>query len=163
LSSDRISPERARGTSIAALERVRPTFRGIVRLAAPAVLLLTRALSAGAPPERLLRVCADPNALPFSNDRLQGFETQIPERIARRGILPQVVGYPVYGEGSEEDAAARIVRAVETEEVDVAFVWGPLAGYFAKESPVPLDVVPLSPDPTGALPFAFDIALGVRR
>jgi mxaJ protein len=57
-----------------------------------------------------------------------------------------------------------VINAVVKGEVDVAIVWGPLAGYFAGRQPVPLDLVaiPDSVDRTG-FPFAFDIALGVRR
>src|SRR5947209_12972731 len=32
---------------------------------------------------RVLRVCADPNNLPFSNDRGQGFENRLAELVAR--------------------------------------------------------------------------------
>jgi mxaJ protein len=35
-------------------------------------------------PERVLRVCADPNNLPFSNQAGEGFENQIAERLARQ-------------------------------------------------------------------------------
>lgn len=35
------------------------------------------------PPQRVLRVCADPNNLPFSNDAQQGFENKIAELLAR--------------------------------------------------------------------------------
>jgi mxaJ protein len=46
-----------------------------------AVHAVSRA-SAAAPP-RLLRVCADPNNLPFSNERREGFENRIAEVLAR--------------------------------------------------------------------------------
>ena len=36
-----------------------------------------------APPQRVLRVCADPNNLPFTNERLEGFENRIADLIAR--------------------------------------------------------------------------------
>lgn len=36
-----------------------------------------------APPARVLRVCADPNNLPFTNARLEGFENRIAELLAR--------------------------------------------------------------------------------
>jgi ABC-type amino acid transport substrate-binding protein len=53
---------------------------------------------------------------------------------------------------------------VATGAVDVAVVWGPIASYFARYQPVPLTVVPVTPPrDTPALPFVFDIALGVRR
>src|ERR671939_219491 len=35
------------------------------------------------PPSRVLRVCADPNNLPFSNERGEGFENKIAELVAR--------------------------------------------------------------------------------
>jgi quinoprotein dehydrogenase-associated probable ABC transporter substrate-binding protein len=40
-------------------------------------------LARGASPERVLRVCADPNNLPFSNDRREGFENRLAEMMAR--------------------------------------------------------------------------------
>jgi mxaJ protein len=84
--------------------------------------------------------------------------------LANRGIVKNLVGFPVYGDYAEANPAARIVNAVVKDDVDVAVVWGPLAGYFAKHSAVPLDVVPVSPRlDLPYLPFVFDIAMGVRR
>jgi mxaJ protein len=84
--------------------------------------------------------------------------------LARRGIVRNVRGYTVYGDYREPAPPARIVHAVARGEVDVAVVWGPLAGYFARRERPPLEVVPVSPqvDAPG-LPLAFDIAMGVRR
>jgi quinoprotein dehydrogenase-associated probable ABC transporter substrate-binding protein len=213
-----------------------------------------------AKPARRLRVCADPNNLPFSNRRLEGFENRIAELIARemnatveyvwwpqrrgfvrntlkaarcevimgvpssfelalttapyyrstyvfvyrkdkglevrtfddpvlrrarigvqmigddfantppahalsnRRIIRNVAGYTVYGDYAQENPPARIIEAVAKGEIDLAIVWGPLAGYFAKRQPVPLEVVPVSPqiDPP-FLPFVYDISMGVRR
>lgn len=83
--------------------------------------------------------------------------------LTRRGIVRNVRGYTVYGDYREPNPPSRIVKAVEKGEVDVALVWGPLAGYFAKRSPVPLRVVPLSPANDGPVPYTFAIAMGVRR
>jgi mxaJ protein len=75
-----------------------------------------------------------------------------------------VKGFTVYGDYSQPNPPARIVDAVENGEIDVAIVWGPLAGYFAKQSRVPLAVVPVSPQiDQPFLPFVFDISMGVRR
>src|SRR4051812_4838200 len=41
----------------------------------------TAATASGARPE--LRICADPNNLPFTNDRLEGFENRIARLVAR--------------------------------------------------------------------------------
>src|SRR5215207_10959019 len=54
------------------------------------VLIVVGALVSGCssakpqPPQRVLHVVADPNNLPFSNDKLEGFENKIAEVIARR-------------------------------------------------------------------------------
>ena len=210
-------------------------------------------------PVHVLRVCADPNNLPYSNERQEGFENRIAELVARdmkaelryvwwaqrrgyirntlraglcdvfigmptgldmvlvtrpyyrstyafvtkrsgpriesfddpqlkrlrigvqiigddfanappaealthRGIVRNVRGYTVLGDYRDSNPPSRIVRAVARGEVDVAVVWGPVAGYFARRSSVPLRVVPVSPEvDVPYLPFVFDIAMGVRR
>lgn len=83
--------------------------------------------------------------------------------LSRRGIVGNLEGYSVFGDYSQENPPARIIDAVIARDVDLAVAWGPLAGYFAKRSPVPLEIVPVSPaiDPPG-LHFAFDISLAVR-
>lgn len=215
---------------------------------------------APARPSRTLRVCADPNNLPFTNQRLEGFENKLADLVARdlhatvrytwwpqrrgfirntlkagqcdvvtaipssfemalatrpyyrstyvfvyrkdrgihvrsfddpalkklrigvqmigddgtnsppahalasRGIIDNVTGYSVYGDYSQPNPPARIVEAVARGEVDVAVVWGPLAGYFAPRQRVPLEIVPVSPQiDMPFLPFVFDISMGVRR
>jgi mxaJ protein len=210
--------------------------------------------------QRTLRVCADPNNLPYSNDRQQGFENDIASLIARdlgarvaytwwpqrrgfvrmtlkrdqcdvimgipsnfelalptapyyrssyvfvsrtdrhlgvtsfddprlkklkigvqmigndhvnsppahalagRGIINNVTGYTVYGDYRSQAPGRDIVDAVAKGDVDLAVVWGPQAGYFARQERVPLDIVPVSPQiDLPFLPFVFDISMGVRR
>lgn len=84
--------------------------------------------------------------------------------LSRRHIITNVKGFTVYGDYNQPNPPARIVEAVASRDVDVAIVWGPLAGYFAGQSQVPLDVVPVSPQVDQPfLPFVFDISMGVRR
>lgn len=45
--------------------------------------MLSSVPDGGAPAPRQLRVCADPNNLPFSNDKGEGFENKIAELLAR--------------------------------------------------------------------------------
>ena len=84
--------------------------------------------------------------------------------LARRGIVRNVVGFDLYGDYTQDSPPSRIVAAVAQGAVDVAVVWGPLAGYYAPRQPVALRLTPVSPpiDPPG-LPFVFDISMGVRR
>ncbi len=218
------------------------------------------AKAASAPPPRVLRVCADPNNLPFSNSRGEGFENRIASLVARdlharleytwwaqrrgfirntlkarecdvvmglpsgvqmaattrpyyrstyvfvsrdgraprmdsfddrrlrtmkigvqiigddyanappahaltsRRMIRNVVGYPVYGDYAQPDPPRRIIDAVASGQVDIAVAWGPLAGFFAARSPVPLQLTPVvAPADLPFLPFTFDIAMGVRR
>ena len=224
----------------------------------------TSAATASAPAARELRVCADPNNLPYSNRKLEGFENRLAEMAARdlnasvrytwwpqhrgfirntlkagkcdvlmglpssvelalttrpyyrssyvfvyrqdrgiaihsfddpalrklrigvqmvgddgtnsppahalanRGMVRNIVGYSVYGDYSQPNPPARIVEAVAKGEVDVAVVWGPLAGYFAPRQhsgrDVALELVPVSPQiDRPFLPFVFDMSMGVRR
>jgi mxaJ protein len=83
--------------------------------------------------------------------------------LARQGIRSQVVGYSMLGAYGEPNPPARLIDAVENRNVDVAIVWGPLAGYFAQHEPAPLEVVPVSPDHLGIVPFSYEIALAVRK
>jgi mxaJ protein len=82
----------------------------------------------------------------------------------RRGVIENVIGYSVYGDYREDSPPSRIVGAVARGEVDVAVAWGPLAGYYAKRQPVPLDLVPVSPQiDLPFLPFVFDMSMAVKR
>jgi mxaJ protein len=230
-----------------------------LRLICPALVLCLLGCGSAPKPSRELRVCADPNNLPFSNRREEGFENRLAKLIAtelgasvrytwwpqrrgflrntlsagkcdlvmgmpfgaervlttkpyyrstyvfvfrkdshlaitslddpalrtlrigvqlvgddyantppvhalsRRGITGNLVGFSVFGDYSQENPPARIIDAVISRNVDLAVAWGPLAGYFAKRSPVALEIVPVSPevDPPG-LRFSFDISLAVR-
>jgi quinoprotein dehydrogenase-associated probable ABC transporter substrate-binding protein len=84
--------------------------------------------------------------------------------LTARKIVDNVLGFTLYGDYSQENPPARIMEAVATGKVDVAVVWGPLAGYFAGKERVPLELVPVSPQVDGpSLPFVFDISMGVRH
>lgn len=86
------------------------------------------------------------------------------QALAARGIIDNVVGYPIVGDYAKPNPPARLIEGVARGDVDVAIVWGPFAGYFAKRSPVRLAVVPVRPsEDLSGQPFAFDIALGVRH
>jgi mxaJ protein len=84
--------------------------------------------------------------------------------LARRGIIANVRGYMVYGDYSRPAPQADIVRAVASGEVDIAFVWGPVAGYFARRQNIPLRLTPVAPvDERSAQPMAFAVSMGLRR
>lgn len=83
--------------------------------------------------------------------------------LTSRGIVRNLVGYSIFGNLAEANPSENLIEAVSKNDVDVAIAWGPLAGYVAQHSSVPLDVTPIESDPTHpALPLAFDIGMGVR-
>src|SRR5205085_12400601 len=57
----------------------------------------------------------------------------------------------------------QIVSDVASGKLDSAVVWGPLAGYYARRSRKKLTLTPVQPDHEGALPFAYDLAVGVAK
>jgi mxaJ protein len=84
--------------------------------------------------------------------------------LANRGIVSNVRGYTLYGDYSHASPPARIVDAVANKDVDVAIVWGPLAGYYAQKEKAALDITPVTPEiDLPYLPFVYDISVGVRR
>jgi quinoprotein dehydrogenase-associated probable ABC transporter substrate-binding protein len=93
-----------------------------------------------------------------------GASTPPVHALDKRGIRGNLKGYLVYGDYRNSNPTAPIVDAVARGDVDVAIVWGPIAGYFAKQQRVPLDLVPVSPQiDLPFMPFVFDMSLGVRR
>jgi mxaJ protein len=84
--------------------------------------------------------------------------------LARRGIVQNVRGYMLYGDYRQPHPASAIIDAVENGDVDVAVVWGPMAGYFAAQGSTPLTIEPVQPWRDGTeLPMTFYISMGVRR
>jgi mxaJ protein len=84
--------------------------------------------------------------------------------LASRGIVQNVHGYMLYGDYRYPHPPSAIIDAVENGNVDVAVVWGPMAGYFAAHEPIPLAIEPVQSRQDGSeLPTEFDISMGVRR
>ena len=83
--------------------------------------------------------------------------------LSSRGIIKNVVGYSIYGDFSKPNPPADLIAGVARGDVDVAIAWGPLAGYFAKQSDVALEVTPICPGKSAASPFLFQISFGTQR
>jgi mxaJ protein len=91
-------------------------------------------------------------------------DEQLPPTMAlsHYGVVGNLRGFQ--GMYNDEDRPEDVINAVVKGEVDVAIVWGPLAGYFAKQSQVPLQIQPLGErDSLADVPFRYDIAMAVRR
>jgi mxaJ protein len=76
--------------------------------------------------------------------------------LARRGIIRNIKGY------SAADSPFAILDALAHKEIDVAIVWGPIAGFYAKRSGTGMEIRPVPPQP-GPVPMQFSISFGVAR
>lgn len=85
--------------------------------------------------------------------------------LTARGMIGNVRGYMIYGDYARPDVQADIVRAVASGEVDVAFVWGPVAAYYAPRQSVPLRLTPVQVSPAEArqMPMTYSVSMGMRR
>jgi len=94
-----------------------------------------------------------------------GGNTPPAHALARRGLAGSIVGFKLWDVESVESPPGKIIDAVTSGAIDVAIVWGPFGGYFAKRHPAgSLEVVPVAPassDPP-SIPFAYDMSMGVR-
>jgi mxaJ protein len=83
------------------------------------------------------------------------------ETLAEMGLLKNVVGY-VVNYTADQPESGQIVTDLAAGKIDVAIVWGPLAGYFVKRQTVALEVTPIL-EGSPARPFVYDFSVGVRR
>jgi mxaJ protein len=86
------------------------------------------------------------------------------QELASRHLVQNVRGFTIYGDYSSPEPQRTIIDAVADGRVDIAIVWGPLAGYYAQRESTPIDVRSVVGGNAGlASKFTFDIAMGVRR
>jgi ABC-type amino acid transport substrate-binding protein len=82
--------------------------------------------------------------------------------LSRYGVVGNLKGYFTFF--SEQERPEDIIKGVANKDVDIAIAWGPLAGYYAKQSPVPLVLTPLpDKDSLSSTPFRYSMGLAVRR
>jgi len=83
--------------------------------------------------------------------------------LADKGLLNQTKPYRIYRDLTQPPSV--LVDDVVKGEIDVAVVWGPIAGYYAKQSKVPLEVV-LAPEYAQENPHGkinWNISMAVRK
>jgi mxaJ protein len=93
-----------------------------------------------------------------------GNNTPPAHALGQQGITDNVRGFMIYGDYREPDPPARLIEAVERGQIDIAAAWGPLAGFAARKSEIPLTVTPIvAGERFAPQQFQFDIAMGVRK
>ena len=81
--------------------------------------------------------------------------------LAVNGLMPKAKPYPLVIDTRVDSSAQAMMRDLAGGEIDVGVLWGPLAGYYAKQANPPMRVVLLLKE-TGGPPLAFRVAMGVR-
>ena len=81
--------------------------------------------------------------------------------LAQKGLLQHLHPYALMADTRFNHPAQDLVHDVAAGKVDVGILWGPIAGYFAKQAPVPLVVVPLRTE-NPAIRLDYRITMGVR-
>ena len=81
--------------------------------------------------------------------------------MAMDGLLAHVKSYPLFIDTRADSSAQAMIDDLKKGDIDVGVLWGPMAGYYAKQSDPPLTVVPLLKETAGA-PLMFRIGMAVR-
>jgi mxaJ protein len=82
--------------------------------------------------------------------------------LSHYGVVGNLTGYSTFFD--ENNRPEDIINAVAKKDVDLAIAWGPLAGYYAKQTTVPLVLTALpAQDSLSEFPFQYNIGIAVRR
>jgi quinoprotein dehydrogenase-associated probable ABC transporter substrate-binding protein len=83
--------------------------------------------------------------------------------VLRNGLINQAVPYPPQSGDPNETAESIVERDLSAGQIDVAILWGPIAGFLADHhgGPKGWTAVPFKPDPT--IKFDYEISMGVRQ
>ena len=82
--------------------------------------------------------------------------------LAQRGLIRNLVPYQLVVDTRFESPGRQMVEDVAAGTIDVGILWGPIAGYWAKQQPEALEVTPLVGEEKG-LRLDFRMAMGLRR
>jgi len=94
----------------------------------------------------------------------EGVMTPPAVALSARGLNQHIHAFPMWAADDVPDPQGRILDAVANGDIDVAFVWGPFAGFFAKAHGAQLRIDPIAGDPQNPeLNFVYPMAVGVRK
>jgi quinoprotein dehydrogenase-associated probable ABC transporter substrate-binding protein len=82
--------------------------------------------------------------------------------LAVNGLLENVKSYPLVVDTRFDAPASLMIADLEGGRIDAAILWGPIAGYLAQRSRIPMKVTPLVKEASGPR-MIFRIGMGVRH
>jgi len=81
--------------------------------------------------------------------------------MAVAGLMANARPYPLMIDTRFDSSSAAMIKDLMSGEIDAGVLWGPMAGYYAKQASPPLHVTPLVKETSGPR-LAFRIGMGVR-
>ncbi len=82
--------------------------------------------------------------------------------LAENGLLGRIKSYALVVDTRYDSPTHEMMDDLDRGDIDVALLWGPLAGYYAMKAKTPTAVVPLVKE-QGNPPMVYRIVMGVRR
>jgi quinoprotein dehydrogenase-associated probable ABC transporter substrate-binding protein/PQQ-dependent catabolism-associated CXXCW motif protein len=83
--------------------------------------------------------------------------------LVRKDLAQNIRPYQLVVDTRVEKPAKTMIEDLAAGRIDVAMLWGPIAGYWAEQQQVPLTLVPLASDPRQGLRMDFRITMGIRQ
>lgn len=86
------------------------------------------------------------------------------DRLGALGLVGNAHPYAPYAFAADrkyQTVAAEVIADLADKKIDAAVLWGPAAGWLAKQSGTDMDVVPLLKEPDRP-PLTFRVSMGVR-
>lgn len=81
--------------------------------------------------------------------------------LAVNGMMRNAKPYPLVVDTRIDSSAQAMMRDLASGEIDAGILWGPMAGYYARQTAPPMRVKLLLKE-SGGPPLTFRIAMGVR-
>lgn len=81
--------------------------------------------------------------------------------MAAAGLMTTAKPYPLMIDTRVDSSAEAMIKDLKSGDIDAGVLWGPMAGYYAKQANPPLHVTPLINETTGPK-LVYRIAMGVR-
>ena len=81
--------------------------------------------------------------------------------LAMNSLLERTKGYPLVVDTRVDSSGEAMMKDLIDGVIDIAVLWGPMAGYHAQRSGADLSIVPLTKDTAGPR-LTYRIAMGVR-
>src|ERR1700693_1610582 len=81
--------------------------------------------------------------------------------MAMNGLLAHAKSYPLFIDTRADSSAQAMMDDLARGDIDCVILWGPMAGYYARQANPPMTVVPLTKETTGPQ-MTYRIGMAVR-